>query len=66
MDNLEKVDATLLANRIVEAIKDDFTDRCGLRQVWDSMSDETQIEMCNSWRLLARNEITKEKRRCRR
>ena len=65
MDNLEKIDADLLASRIVEAIKRDFTDRRGLRQEWEGIDEEIQAEICNTWRLLARNEITKEKQRCR-
>lgn len=66
MDNLERIDATLLANRIADAIMQDFTDRRGLRQAWDEIDDETKTEIMNNWRLLARKEITKEKARCRR
>ena len=40
---------SLLAEIIVEAIEDDFTDRRGLRQEWERIDDETLIEIRQTW-----------------
>ena len=37
------------AEKIVDAIIEDFTDRRGLRQEWEQIDDETQKEIRDAW-----------------
>lgn len=46
-----------LAQRVVEVIRKDFTDRRGLRQSWESIDDETQDEILDKWTSLVRKEM---------
>lgn len=42
------------ANRAVEAIVEDFTDRRGLRQEWEQIDPGTQAEIVAEWRDIVR------------
>ena len=44
-------------SRVVVAIFNDFTDRRGLRQEFDQIDDETQVEIINAWIELVRKEL---------
>ena len=48
------------AERIVKAIEDDFTDRRGLRQEWEQIDQETQMEIRATWAEQDRKEISKD------
>jgi uncharacterized lipoprotein YehR (DUF1307 family) len=47
------------AERIVEAIKKDFTSRRGLRQEWEQIDQEIQEEITAEWVTIARKELDK-------
>jgi hypothetical protein len=55
VDRLEYV-----ANRIVASIQADFTDRRGLRQQWESIDDEIQNEIIDTWVALTKGVIVEE------
>ncbi len=38
-----------IAEEIVVRIKEDFTDRRGLRQEWEQIDKDTQDAICESW-----------------
>jgi len=48
-----------LADRIVEAIIRDMTDRRGLRHEWDCIDWDIQKEILDTWRALVQAEIEK-------
>ena len=48
------------AERIVNAIEKDFTDRRGLRQEWEQIDAEMQAEIRASWTALVRKELAKD------
>lgn len=48
-----------LAERIVASIKDDFTDRRGLRQEWDQIDEGIQAEIVATWVELVEKELAK-------
>jgi len=50
-----------LATRIVEAIEEDFTDRCGLRQEWDKIDADVKIDIKNTWINLVVEELGRAK-----
>jgi hypothetical protein len=41
-----------LATQIVDALKDDFTDRRGLRQAWEDIDADVQNEILEQWESL--------------
>lgn len=43
-----------MAQRIVAAIEDDLRDRRGLRQAFESIDDELQVEIRDTWAALVR------------
>jgi hypothetical protein len=49
-----------LADRIVKAFADDFTDRRGLRQEWEQIDEETQAEIRTTWTKIVRKEMAKQ------
>lgn len=54
---MKKIDK---AERIVKAIEADFTDRRGLRQEWEQIDQETQMEIRETWVKLVRKELSKD------
>ena len=48
------------AERIVQAIERDFTDRRGLRQAWEQIDDDIQAEIRATWTALVRKELAKD------
>lgn len=48
------------AQRIVEAIEKDFSDRRGLRQEWDEIDDGIQNEIRDEWAELVQTELDNE------
>lgn len=48
-----------LAIRIVNAIIKDFTDRRGLRQVWEEIDEDVRLEIKTEWIKIVQEEIEK-------
>ena len=48
------------AERIVQTIERDFTDRRGLRQEWERIDSETQAEIRATWVEIVRKELAKD------
>ena len=46
------------AEKIVQAIYRDFTDRRGLRQAWDTIDDELQAEILAEWKRIVLSVLT--------
>jgi transposase len=44
--------------RMVECIKRDFTDRCGLRQEWEEIDPGTQAEILFAWKGIIKKALT--------
>ena len=46
------------AEKIVQAIYRDFTDRRGLRQAWDTIDDDLQAEILAEWKRIVLSVLT--------
>jgi hypothetical protein len=49
-----------VAKRIVQSIVDDFTDRSGLSDAWDSIDEDIQAEITDTWENIVCEEIGKQ------
>lgn len=52
-------EAPTAAERIVQAIIRDLTDRRGLRQVWEDIDEDVQEEIVRAWTRLIERELTR-------
>ncbi len=48
-ERLERSMEKIQAEKIVDGIIEDFTDRRGLRQEWEQIDEETQQEIRDTW-----------------
>ena len=45
-------------DHIIAGLLDDITDRCGLRDEWDSISSDVQRDIIDEWREIIRSRAT--------
>ncbi len=56
-EELARIRAAELASAIVEAIREDFTDRRGLRHEWDQIDEAIREEIIAAWTAIALEKI---------